>query len=185
VLITLLVVVGVSLFQNFVISGSDKKKVEPNIIDSKMDSIAVTPPAPQKIISVTRQLPSLPVLQARDRLRKLPGFIPKEGLDQAYSKDNPGWENYRGLTNEYRIFRDKSGKIQAIQVIDRSGAGIQEVFFSSALQELAGVTTISAPSSEIKEGYEIRRGTVGGLQLLQYRDAQDGGRMRGFVITWP
>lgn len=39
-------------------------------------------------------------------------------------------------------------------------------------------------SSEVKEGYEIRRGTVAGLELLHYRDAQ-GGRLRGVVISWP
>ena len=69
-------------------------------------------------------------------------------------------------------------------MIDRSGAGIQESFYISILKELAGATAMRPTSSEIKEGYEIRRGDLAGLQLVQYRDAQ-GGRMRGFVITWP
>ena len=69
-------------------------------------------------------------------------------------------------------------------MIDRSGAGIQDAFYISVLKELAGATAMRPTSSEIKEGYEIRRGTVAGLELVQYRDAQ-GGRLRGFVVTWP
>lgn len=118
------------------------------------------------------------------RPKTLPAFIPQNGFDPAYAKDNPGWESYHGQTNEYRVFREKDGSIKAIQVIDRSGAGIQDAFYISILKGLAGVTAMRPTSSEIKEGYEIRRGTVAGLDVVQYRDAQ-GGRLRGVVITWP
>lgn len=114
----------------------------------------------------------------------LPSFIPQEGRDPGYAKDNPGWESFRGQANEYRVFREKDGSIKAVQVIDRSGAGIPDPYYISILKELAGVTAMRPTASEIKEGYEIRRGTVAGLELIQYRDAQ-GGRLRGIVITWP
>lgn len=118
------------------------------------------------------------------RPKILPSFIPQASIDRTYTKDNPGWESYQGQTNEYRIFREKDHAIKAVQVIDRSGAGIQDTFYISVLKELTGVTAMRTTSSEIKEGYEIRRGTVAGLELVQYRDAQ-GGRLRGFVVTWP
>lgn len=118
------------------------------------------------------------------RPKTLPSFIPQAGIDSAYAKDNPGWESYHGQANEYRVFREQGGTIKAVQVIDRSGAGIQDTFYISVLKELAGATAMRPTSSEIKEGYEIRRGTVAGLELVQYRDAQ-GGRLRGFVVTWP
>ncbi len=115
---------------------------------------------------------------------KLPAFIPKEAANAAYSKDNPGWEQYLGSTNEYRVFRAKDKTIRAIQIIDRSGSGIQESFYGTVLKELTGIAAMRPKSSEKKEGYEIRRGEAAGLQIVQYRDAQ-GGRMRGFVMIWP
>lgn len=118
------------------------------------------------------------------RPKQVPSFIPADSIDPAYSKDNPGWESYHGQAYEYRVFREQDGAIKAIQLIDRSGAGIQDAFYVSVLKELAGATAMRPTSSEIKEGYEIRRGTVAGLELIQYRDAQ-GGRLRGFVVTWP
>lgn len=118
------------------------------------------------------------------RPKTLPSFIPRDGLDRTYGRDNPGWEVYRGTAAEYRIFREKDSTIKAIQVIDRSGAGLQDSYYISILKELAGTTAMQPFSSEIKEGYEIRRGESSGLSLVQYRDAQ-GGRLRGIVITWP
>lgn len=118
------------------------------------------------------------------RPKSLPSFIPADSIDPAYGKDNPGWESYHGQANEFRLFREQDGAIKALQVIDRSGAGMQDAFYNSILKELAGVSTMRPSSSEIKEGYDIRRGTAGGLELVQYHDAQ-GGRLRGIVITWP
>lgn len=174
---TLLVVVAVSLFQHRSSRTAPASKIAS---EPKAPAAAPTPP------SVVPQPETKQALSSHGsgRPRSLPSFIPKEGLDPGYGKDNPGWENYRGQTNEYRVFREKGGTIKAIQVIDRSGAGIQESFYTSTLKELAGATAMRSTSSEIKEGYEIRRGELAGLQLVQYRDAQ-GGRMRGFVITWP
>ena len=122
--------------------------------------------------------------QPQGRLTALPSFIPQSGINPGYAKDNPGWESYTGQAYEYRVFRAKGRTIKAIQVIDRSGGGIQEAFYAGVLKELSGTSAIRTTSAEIKEGYEIRRGTVDGLNLVQYRDAR-GGRLRGFVLTWP
>jgi hypothetical protein len=178
---TLVVVVAVSLFQHR--SGNRTAAPSKTAAELKPPAAAAAPPA---VVSASPRPERKPPLASHGngRLRSLPSFIPQEGLDPGYGKDNPGWENYRGQTNEYRVFREKDGAIKAIQVIDRSGAGIQDSFYTSILKELAGATAMRPTSSEIKEGYEIRRGDLAGLQLVQYRDAQ-GGRMRGFVITWP
>jgi len=149
------------------------------------------PPATQAPLS-SGSLPETPATGEHHQLpshglgrpKALPSFIPADSIDPTYGKDNPGWESYHGQANEFRIFREQDGAIKALQVIDRSGAGMQNAFYSSILKELTGATAMRPSSSEIKEGYEIRRGTVAGLQLVQYRDAQ-GGRLRGIVITWP
>jgi DNA-binding NarL/FixJ family response regulator len=178
--VTLVVVVAVSLFQH---RSNRTTTPAPKIASEQKTATATPPPAASAAAPQPEQKPAL-ASHGTGRPRSLPSFIPKEGLEPGYGKDNPGWENYRGQTSEYRIFREKDGAIKAIQVIDRSGAGIQESFYTSILKELAGATVMRPTSSEIKEGYEIRRGELAGLQLVQYRDAQ-GGRMRGFVITWP
>lgn len=180
--VTLVVVVCVSLFQH---RPNRTAALPPKAAPAAKPSPAATPPA----VSAPAAQPQPDLKQGLSshgagRPRNLPSFIPREGRDPGYGKENPGWENYYGQTSEYRIFREKDGSIKAIQVIDRSGVGIQESFYTSILKELAGATTMRPTSSEIKEGYEIRRGDLAGLQLVQYRDAQ-GGRMRGFVITWP
>lgn len=126
------------------------------------------------------QLPS----HGGGRPKKLPSFVPRDGYDQSYGHQHPGWELYQGVASEHRVFREKDGTIKALQVLDRSGAGLQEAFYASMLKELAGTSTMRPASSEVKEGYEIRRGEAGGLQVVQYRDAQ-GGRLRGIVVTWP
>jgi len=180
---TLVVVVAVSLFQHR--SSNRTAAVLPKAAPVAKQAPPVTPPAIVPPVQPPQADPKQGLAShGTGRPRSLPAFIPKEGRDPGYGKDNPGWENYRGQTSEYRVFREKEGAIKAIQVIDRSGAGIQESFYTSILKELAGATVMRPTSSEIREGYEIRRGDLAGLQLVQYRDAQ-GGRMRGFVITWP
>jgi hypothetical protein len=190
---TLIVVVGVSLFQHRASITVVEQKPATNTkapLTAPVTPAPVVPPAPAAVgvpavppAPAATAIPQL-VSHGVGRPRNLPGFIPKEGHDPAYAKEHPGWNHYRGQTAEYRVFREKDATIKAIQVLDRSGAGLQESFYISTLKELAGVTTMRPTSSEIKEGYEIRRGEVAGLQLVQYRDAQ-GGRMRGFVVTWP
>lgn len=170
---TLLVVVAISLFQHRArVPDRTPKPEQKQAVQAVISSAQppVTQPAPIRA--------TVPLSGA------LPGFIPVGNADKQYAKAHPGWELYRGQTNEYRVYRNKDAKIKAIQVLDRSGAGIQEAFFMQALKELSGDTTISQNSTEIKEGYEIKRGLMAGLQLIQYRDAQ-GGRLRGFVVTWP
>ena len=178
---TLLIVVAISLLQH---------RSSKDVTDQKPEN----PLAIQVAISSNRPLATRPVVPAtphQDPIKhqpwlpaRLPEFIPSGNADKQYAKAHPGWELYRGQTNEYRVYRDKDAKIKAIQVLDRSGAGIQEAFFMQALKELAGDTSINQATTETKEGYEIKRGLIAGMQLVQYRDAQ-GGRLRGFVVTWP
>jgi hypothetical protein len=113
----------------------------------------------------------------------LPDFIPRAGLDKGYGAANPGWELYKGLVTEFKIFREGT-TIKAIQVIDRGGQGIPESFMKGVLGHLAKTPSFSLTSSEKKEGYEIQRGQVAGnLGAVFYRDAQ-GGKLRAFVVTW-
>ncbi len=181
-LATLAVVLVVSLFQYRAQRDKTAPKApttgKPAVVAAFPRNSSVKQPAPAA--EATRSL----VSHGAGRLRQLPTFVPKEGRDSGYSKEHAGWELYQSQTSEFRIFREKDGGIKALQVIDRSGAGLQESFYVSVLKELAGVTAMRPSSSEVKEGYEVRRGTAAGLQIVQYRDAQ-GGRLRGFVITWP
>ncbi len=192
---TIVLVVAITAFQH---SFSGRKKELPldtPPVASKQPAMQASsvrqppvpvPPAPTEKPAATaaQAAPGQLASHGPGRLRTPPSFLPLSGKDPSYSKDNPGWENFKGLTNEYRVFKDNDGTIKALQVIDRSGTGIQDSFYTSALKELAGATAMRTTSSEIKEGYEIRRGEVAGLQIVQYRDAQ-GGRLRGFVVTWP
>lgn len=184
VVITLFVVVAVSIYQNNTAQKSTQEQAVTNARTDAKTAPAPAPPTPQATATSANTTGQQLASHGEGRPRTLPAFIPKEGLDPSYGKDNPGWSNYRGQTNEYRVFREKDGTIKAIQVIDRSGVGIQDAFYTSVLKEVAGAAAMRSTSSEIKEGYEVRHGEVAGLQLIQYRDAQ-GGRMRGFVITWP
>lgn len=190
---TIALVVAITLFQHrdntrkpVVVSD---KPAPPAQTQRSAPALATVPAAPlaQPAPPATPAAPAPSgVLQSHGegRPKKLPSFIPQAGLDQASSKENPGWEIYRGQAYEYRVFRERDTTVKAIQVIDRSGVGIQDSFYVAILKELAGVTAMRPSASEIKEGYEIRRGEANGLQLVQYRDAQ-GGRLRGIVITWP
>jgi hypothetical protein len=113
----------------------------------------------------------------------LPDFIPRAGLDRGYGAANPGWELYKGLVTEFKVFREGT-TIKAIQIIDRGGQGIPESFMKGVLAHLAKTPSFSLTSSEKKEGYEIQRGQVAGnLGAVFYRDAQ-GGKLRAFVVTW-
>lgn len=180
VAITLLAVVGTTLYQHRPATSPAKPvPTVPPVVQKPLSSL---PPTAMAAISSARQTVGTP--QTARTLRRLPAFIPQEGHSPAYGIRHPGWEQYRGQTNEYRVFRAKNNVIKAIQVIDRSGGGIQESLYNAALQELTGSTGSGAVQTDIKEGYEIRRSSIAGLQLVQYRDAQ-GGRLRGFVVTWP
>lgn len=124
-----------------------------------------------------------PVLPSVARPTALPEFIPRGGLDKGYGAANPGWELYRGVVTEFKVFREGAA-IKAIQVIDRGGQGIPETFMKGVLGHLARSQTFSLTSSEKKEGYEIQRGQVAGnLGAVLYRDVQ-GGKLRAFVLTW-
>lgn len=174
----ILVAVAVTTYQHR--SGTSPAKPE-------APPLAVVKPPPAKpqsphssASSTTKPLAA----HGTGRPKGLPAFVPGDSLDKSYGKEHPGWERYLGQANEYRLFREKDGAIRSVQVLDRSGSGIQESFYVTILKEVAGVSAMRPVSSEIKEGYEIRRGESGGLQVVQYRDAQ-GGRLRGVVVIWP
>jgi len=113
----------------------------------------------------------------------LPSFIPRTGIDKEYGVANPGWERYKGVVTEFKVFREGAA-IKAIQIIDRGGQGIPDVFMKGALEQLARTSAFVQVSLEKKEGYEIQRGQLAGnLSAVFYRDAK-GGKLRAFVVTW-
>jgi CheY-like chemotaxis protein len=176
---TVLLVVVITLMQQRPRSSQPVDLPQPPTTAPSVPSAGPAPVPPAADVDQNR-LPA----HGAGRLKTLPSFIPADSADPGYTEDNPGWTSYHGQANEFRIFREQDGTIKALQVIDRSGAGIQDTFYRSILKELAGASAVRTSSSEIKEGYEIRRGAVAGLELVQYRDAK-GGRLRGIVITWP
>ena len=178
---TLLVSVAVTAYQQRSRTGKPEAKPE-----NQAKATAVQADKTYKPHSTTNTAaPAKPfATHGSGRPKALPLFVPKADQHKGYDKEHPGWENYQGQTNEYRVFREQDGGIKSIQVIDRSGAGIQESYYVTVLKEVAGAAAMRPVSSEIKEGYEIRKGEAGGLQVIQYRDAQ-GGRLRGIVVVWP
>ena len=115
---------------------------------------------------------------------KLFSFIPAANSDKNYAKNHPGWERYLGETCEYRIFRGEDKLIKSVQILDKSGAGIQDAFSRTILKETADTNSLSAVTSETKEGYEIKRGKAGNLDVIQYLDEQNK-QIHGIVIVWP
>lgn len=124
-----------------------------------------------------------PAAPPTSRLRGLPAFVPRSGFDKVYSAANPGWERYKGVVTEFKIFRE-GDSIKAIQVIDRGGRGVPDAFMKGVLQQVTRAPSYGIVSSEKKEGYEIQRGQVAdNLKVVYYRDAE-GGLLRAFVLTW-
>lgn len=114
---------------------------------------------------------------------KLPDFIPRSGFDKGFSAANPGWERYKGLVTEFKVFRE-SGAIKAIQVIDRGGQGVPESFMKGVLKQVIPKPLFTLESSEKKDGYQIQRGYLSpNLKVIYYRDA-DGKKLRAFVLNW-
>jgi hypothetical protein len=153
----------------------------------KQKQIAIEPAKPQVASVSTKpevQRPNSSQQQPRVRLSQLPSFIVRSTLDKEYGARNPGWERYLQANGEFRVFRELDGSIKAFQLIDRSPKGVTEASYNTMLQELAGVTSMRPAASETKDGFEIRRGDLAGIQLVQYRDAKNG-KIRGFVLTWP
>ena len=138
-------------------------------------------PTPEKTIK-----PANPASIEKDaaRLKGLPDFIPRNGLDKSYGSTNPGWERYKGHSTEFKIFREGEF-IKAIQVIDRSGKGVPDSFMKGVLRQVSKNPALTLGGSEIKDGYEILRGQLGdNTKIVYYRDEQ-GGIIRAFVLTWP
>jgi len=127
--------------------------------------------------------PPPPTVPAANRPGALPAFIPRAGLDKSYSAANPGWERYKGVVTEFKVFRE-SGALKAIQVIDRGGQGVPEAFMKGVLRQVTRSPSYAVSSTEKKDGYEIQRGKAAdNLKVVYYRDAE-GGRLRAFVMTW-
>jgi len=114
---------------------------------------------------------------------KLPDFIPRYGFDKHFGAANPGWERYKGLVTEFKVFRE-SGAIKAIQVIDRGGRGVPESFMKGVLKQVADKPLFTLETSEKTDGYQIQRGYLApNLKIIYYRDA-DGEKLRAFVLNW-
>ena len=120
---------------------------------------------------------------AAPRPTALPGFVPHGGLDKEYGAANPGWDRYKGVVTEFKVFREGAA-IKAIQIIDRGGRGIPDPFMKNVLGQITKTPVFVQVSLEKKEGYEIQRGQVArDLNAVFYRDVKEG-KLRAFVVTW-
>lgn len=148
-------------------------------------SPTVKTPVAAAVPAVAAKPPKTPAAQptTTPRLKKLPDFIPRYGFDKKYGAENPGWERYKGQVTEFKVLREGEA-IKAIQVLDRGGRGVPESFMKGVLRQLAKNPALVVESTEKKEGYQIQRGRLSETQdVVYYRDS-DGGRLRGFVVTW-
>lgn len=116
-------------------------------------------------------------------LRTLPSFVPIQSPDPGYGKERPGWERYRKADADFRIYREK-GLILAIQVIDRSGAGLAPGLLSSALTEIAGSPNYLVETRESKESYRIEKGRLrNGTGIIIYRKEPER-KVTAFVVDF-
>lgn len=114
-------------------------------------------------------------------LRALPSFIPVRSLDPEYGKSHAGWERYLTPAAEFRVYRE-GGVIRAIQVIDRSGQGVQAGLFSSALGEIASSRHYLVENRESKGAFQIEKGQLAnGAKIIVYSHLPEH-RVRALVI---
>ncbi|MEA5113289.1 MAG: hypothetical protein VB050_04610 [Geobacteraceae bacterium] len=117
----------------------------------------------------------------KKELRSLPSFIPLSSLDSGYGKSHPGWERYLTPAAEFRVYRER-GIIRAIQVIDRSGQGVQTGLFTSALNEIASSQHYLIEGRENKGSFQIEKGQLAnGAKIIVYRHSP-GSRVKALVI---
>lgn len=111
----------------------------------------------------------------------LPSFIPAKGNDPAYSRENPGWERYTSSKREYKIYRE-SGKLRAVQVLDRQQGGVTTKFFTKVIREIAKSDRYGLVSSEAKGEYLIKKGKLSPTaEIILYKNRSDT-LLRAFVI---
>lgn len=102
-------------------------------------------------------------------------------LDPAYGRDHAGWERYLTQAVEFKLYRE-GGRLKAVQVLDRAGAGLSPKLFSTAMDELAGVRDYQSEGREIKGNYLVKKGRLAdNSKILIYKDRQDTA-LHGFVI---
>lgn len=139
---------------------------------------APQPPPPQPAPAAKPQEP--PAAKTKG-LAQLPSFIPREGHDRDYGKSHHGWERYRGVRTEFKVYRDETA-IRAIQAIDRSGVGIPESFFRGALSQMTNAREFTLESKETRGKFQVEKGSVpGGARLVIYRTVPKGA-IRAFVV---
>lgn len=125
--------------------------------------------------------PTEPPAATAKGLAQLPPFIPREGLDRDYGTSHPGWERYRGVRTEFKVYRDGTA-IRAIQAIDRSGVGIPESFFRGALGQMTNSREFTLEAKETQGKFRVEKGsTPGGARLVIYRTVPKGA-IRAFVV---
>lgn len=125
--------------------------------------------------------PPAEAIPPKRELRSLPSFIPVRSLEPGYGKSHAGWERYLTPATEFRVYRE-GGFIRAIQVIGRSGQGVQAGLFSSALDELASSRHYLVEKRESKGAFQIEQGQLAnGAKIIVYRHLPDN-RVRALVI---
>lgn len=181
------------LQQNKPASSTDQDIAK--VVPDAAVSAAVTPATPQNqdsagdkaVLSAIAetQVPKSPTPAASTLTgpSSLPNFIPRDGLDKQFNATNPGWERYKGKVTEFKVLRE-ANVIKAIQVIDRGGQGVPELFMKGALNQVTKNPASVIETSEKKDGYLIQRGHIAeNIKVVYYRD-ESGGKLRAFVLTW-
>ncbi len=169
------------------ISAQRVRQKDVDVVTPEPKAGAPLVPAQQKN-NVKAPIATAPVPAAASLAKEsdaIPDFITNGTQpDSSYTKTHPGWERYRGEKREYKVYREAK-KIRAIQIIDRSGKGLSEVFLNGILGKWLSAPAFVMESSEKKDGYEIQRGSfAANLKAVYYRDVASGGKLNAIVITW-
>ena len=184
----LAIVTLATYFQHSCSGNKNDEIVEPAV---KPENVAATAlqQAQQKAATKEAAVPTPVPPPAAPKLAKelddIPEFITSgTQLDKSYAKAHPGWQRHRSEKREYKLYREGK-KVRAIQIIDRSGKGLSEVFLNGILGKWLSAPAFVMESSEKKDGYEIQRGSFAtNLKAVYYRDNAGGGKLNAIVFTW-
>lgn len=142
----------------------------------KPKAAVVSQMSPQQI---PESIPSKPLPQKNC----LPGCIPVNSPDAAYSASHPGWQSYKTKSLEFRVFR-KQDEVKVIQVLSKQKDAITGAFVSSLLSDATGSNTFKVKSGTIKEGYYVEKGKAGDTAEVVIYRKKLAGEIRGIVVAY-
>jgi flagellar FliL protein len=151
-----------------------------NIFSKKPVKASVTPTVPNSPETLPVPLKQDIIPAKPSDLNVLPTFVPKSGLDSAYSVQKPGWERYVDSSMDCRLYRN-AGKIKAVQVLGVHDSSLKESLMKSILIELTGFADFRVKTRNVKNGFNVEQAVIAqDVDLLVYRKNRE---IKAFVVS--